>query len=214
MTIERRNNDELLLLAKSGDQEALAEVFDCFRERLRRVIRLRLDPRLQGRIDSSDILQETYLDVSRQLADYGNYPDMSFFLWLRLITLQKLAQLSRFHLGTQKRDAGREISLHQGSIPQASSASLAAQLLGRLTSASHAFDRAESKIKLQEALANMDSHDREILALRHFEYLSNSETALVIGISKNAASNRYIRAIKRLKEIIDSIPGLNDQPLE
>lgn len=214
MTTQPRSNDELLHLAKSGDREALAELFGGFRERLRRMIRLRLDPRLQGRIDSSDVLQETYLDVCKLLADYENYPDMSFFLWLRLVATQKLAQLHRFHLGTQKRDAGKEISLHRGAFPQASSVSLAAQLLGRLTTASQAFDRAESKIKLQKTLAEMDAVDREVLALRHFEYLSNSETAQVLGISKNAASNRYIRAIKRLKEIVASIPGLNDHSLE
>lgn len=214
MTTQPRSNDELLHLAKSGDREALAELFGGFRERLRRMIRLRLDPRLQGRIDSSDVLQETFLDVCKLLADYENYPDMSFFLWLRLVATQKLAQLHRFHLGTQKRDAGKEISLHRGAFPQASSVSLAAQLLGRLTTASQAFDRAESKIKLQKTLAEMDAVDREVLALRHFEYLNNSETAQVLGISKNAASNRYIRAIKRLKEIVASIPGLNDHSLE
>ena len=106
------------------------------------------------------------------------------------------------------RDAGQEVSLYRGALPQASSISLAAQLMGRLTSASHAAIRAETQIRLQEVLNGMDPMDREILALRHFEMLSNGETAQILGIKKSAASNRYIRALKRLKEIVAGIPGL------
>ena len=116
--------------------------------------------------------------------------------------------MHRFHLGAQMRDAGQEVSLHRGPFPQASSVSLAAQLLGKMTSASHAAIRAEHKLIVQEALNGMDPIDREVLALRHFEHLSNDETALVLGLTKSAASNRYIRALKRLKEILSSIPGL------
>src|SRR5439155_6709311 len=104
-------------------------------------------------------------------------------------------------------DAGREISLHRGAIPQATSVSLAQQLLGRLTSASQAAIRAELQTKLQVVLNGMDPLDREVLALRHFDELSNAETAAVLGIQKAAASNRYIRALKRLKELLDSLPG-------
>jgi RNA polymerase sigma-70 factor (ECF subfamily) len=111
------------------------------------------------------------------------------------------------------RDAGQEVSLHRGPFPQASSISLAAQLLGRMTSASKAAIRVEHKLIVQEALNGMDPIDREVLALRHFEHLSNDETALVLGLSKSAASNRYIRALKRLKEILSSIPGLNQHVL-
>ena len=93
-------------------------------------------------------------------------------------------------------------------MPQASSVSLAAQLLGKITSASRAAIRAEHKLILQEALNGMDPIDREVLALRHFEQLSNDETALVLGLTKTAASNRYIRALKRLKEILSAIPGM------
>jgi RNA polymerase sigma-70 factor (ECF subfamily) len=135
---------------------------------------------------------------------------MPFHLWLRLVTGQKLTDLHRFHLGARMRDAGMEVSLHRGALPQASSVSLAAQLLGKITSASRAAIRAEHKLILQEALNGMDPIDREVLALRHFEHLSNDESALVLGLSKKAASNRYIRALKRLKEILSSIPGMNE----
>jgi RNA polymerase sigma-70 factor (ECF subfamily) len=106
------------------------------------------------------------------------------------------------------RDAAQEVSLYRGALPQASSASLAAQLLGKMTSAAQAAIRAEHKLIVQEALNGMDALDREVLVLRHFEHLSNDETALVLGVKKSAASQRYIRALKRLKEILSSIPGL------
>jgi RNA polymerase sigma-70 factor (ECF subfamily) len=136
---------------------------------------------------------------------------MPFHLWLRLIAGQRLADVHRYHLGAQMRDAGIEVSLHRGPFPQANSVSLAAQLLGKLTSVSRAAIRAEQKLIVQEALNGMDPIDREVLALRHFEHLSNDETAQVLGLTKSAASNRYIRALKRLKEILSSIPGLKEQ---
>jgi RNA polymerase sigma-70 factor (ECF subfamily) len=202
----------LLQHALAGDESALAALFDGYREQLRRMIRLRLDRRLSGRVDSSDILQEAYLDVRRRLSEYARDPGaIPFHLWLRLIAGQRLTDLHRSHLGAQMRNAGQEVSLHRGPFPQASSISLAAQLLGRLTSASKAAIRAEHKVIVQEALNGMDSIDREVLTLRHFEHLSNDETALVLNLSKSAASNRYIRALKRLKEILSSIPGLKEQ---
>jgi RNA polymerase sigma-70 factor, ECF subfamily len=202
----------LLPLALAGDESALAALFDAYRERLRRMIRLRLDRRLSGRVDSSDVLQEAYLDVRKRISEYARDPAaMPFHLWLRLIAGQKLTDVHRSHLGSQMRDAGQEVSLHRGPFPQASSISLAAQLLGKFTSASKAAIRAEHKLIVQEALNGMDPIDREVLTLRHFEHLSNDETALVLGLSKSAASNRYIRALKRLKEILSSIPGLKEQ---
>jgi RNA polymerase sigma-70 factor (ECF subfamily) len=206
-----RDDDDLLLRLEGGDERALTELFARHRERLRRMIRLRLDRRLSGRVDSSDVLQEAYLDVRKRLDEYARDPAaMPFHLWLRLIAGQRLTDVHRFHLGAQMRDAGQEVSLHRGPFPQASSVSLAAQLLGKMTSASHAAIRAEHKLIVQEALNGMDPIDREVLALRHFEHLSNDETALVLGLTKSAASNRYIRALKRLKEILSSIPGLRE----
>ena len=207
-------NDSNLLLhrALAGDESALAALFDGYRDRLRKMIRLRLDRRLSGRVDSSDVLQDAYLDVRRRLAEYARDPSaMPFHLWLRLVAGQRLTDVHRHHLGAQIRDAGMEVSLHRGPFPQADSVSLAAQLLGKLTSASQAAIRVEHKLIVQEALNGMDPIDREVLALRHFEHLSNDETAQVLGLSKSAASNRYIRALKRLKEILSSIPGLREQ---
>jgi RNA polymerase sigma-70 factor, ECF subfamily len=199
--------EELLARARTGDAGALGELFDRCRDRLRRMVRLRLDRRLQGRIDPSDVLQDAYLDYARRFAEWAARPTLPFFLWLRLLTGQKLVDLHRRHLGARMRDAGQEVSLYRGALPQASSASLAAQLLGRLTSASQAAVRAETQVRVQEALNAMEPIDREILTLRHFEMLTNEEAAEVLGLRKSAASNRYIRALKRLKDVLGEWPG-------
>ena len=206
------DDQELLRRALEGDEPALAALFDGSRDRLRKMIRLRLDRRLSGRVDTSDVLQDAYLDVRRRFAEYARDPSaMPFHLWLRLVAGQRLTDVHRHHLGAQMRDAGCEVSLHRGPFPQADSMSLAAQLLGKLTSASKAAIRVEHKLIVQGALNSMDPIDREVLAIRHFEHLSNDETALVLGLSKSAASNRYIRALTRLKEILSSLPGLKEQ---
>jgi RNA polymerase sigma-70 factor (ECF subfamily) len=206
------DDQELLRRALDGDEPALAALFDGHRDRLRKMIRLRLDRRLSSRVDSSDVLQDAYLDVRRRISEYARDPSaMPFHLWLRLVAGQRLTDVHRHHLGSQMRDAGKEVSLHRGPYPRADSVSLAAQLLGKMTSASQAAIRVEHKLIVQEALNNMDPIDREVLALRHFEHLSNDETAQVLGLSRSAASQRYIRALKRLKEILSSIPGLRER---
>jgi RNA polymerase sigma-70 factor (ECF subfamily) len=206
------DDQELLRLALDGDEPALVALFDGSRDRLRRMIRLRLDRRLSGRVDASDVLQDAYLDVRKRIAEYARDPAaMPFHLWLRLVAGQRLTDVHRHHLGSQMRDAGCEVSLHRGPFPRADSVSLAAQLLGKMTSASQAAIRVEHKLIVQEALNGMDPIDREVLALRHFEHLSNDETAQVLGLSRSAASNRYIRALMRLKEILSSIPGLGER---
>jgi RNA polymerase sigma-70 factor (ECF subfamily) len=176
------------------------------------MVRLRLDRRLLGRVDASDVLQEAYLDAAQQLPAFAIREGMPVFLWLRLVTCQRLMRVHRQHLGAAMREAGREVSLHRGATPQASSASLAANLLGRLTSASRAAARAERRQRLHQVLEEMDPLDREVIALRHFEELTNGETAKVLGLSKAAASNRYVRALARLQAILERIPGLVDRP--
>ena len=193
--------------ADLNDQRELADLFEQHRERLKQMVRLRLDRRLQGRVDASDVIQEAYLECAKRFAEYQANPSMPLYLWMRFLTGQKLIDLHREHLGTKMRGAGQEVSLYRGALPQASSVSLAAQLLGRLTTASQAAIRAETQIRVQEALNNMDPIDREVLALKHFEQLSTAEIAEVLGLSKAGAGSRYLRAIKRLREILSRIPG-------
>jgi RNA polymerase sigma-70 factor (ECF subfamily) len=200
--------EALALRLRAGDPAAAGELFAEFRERLKKVVKLRLDRRLQGRLDASDVLQEAFLDVQRKAADFANKPDLPVYLWLRLVTSERLLILHRHHLGAQMRDVAQEVSLCPGGAPAASTHSLANLLLGRITSPTQAAIRAERQLRLQESLNGMDLLDREILTLRHFEELSNSEAATVLGLSKTAASNRYIRALKRLKEILAALPGI------
>jgi RNA polymerase sigma-70 factor (ECF subfamily) len=208
MTNDPGSSDELLRRAGAGYPDALAELFARHRDQLRRMVRLRIDRRLQGRVDPSDVLQEAQVDILRRAAEYAADPRLPPFLWLRLITGQRLSALHRRHLGAQKRNAGQEIALHRGPMPQATSLSLAEMLLGRLTSPTQAAQRAEVRLMLQEALNGMDPLDREVLTLRHFEELTNAEVAQALGLTKTAASNRYIRALERLREILAGVPGL------
>ena len=200
----------LLQRAVGGDPHAMNDLFARHRDRLKRMVHLRLSRRLQGRVDDSDVLQEALLDVTGRLREYAAEPKMPFFLWLRHITGLKLAEIHRRHLGTQLRDADREVTLHRGGLPDADSMSLAAHLLGQLTTPSQAAIKAETRLMVQEALNNMDPVDREVLALKHFEQLSTSEIAEVLGMSKAGAGSRYLRAIKRLKEVLARIPGFAD----
>jgi RNA polymerase sigma-70 factor (ECF subfamily) len=212
MADETTETESLLTQAAAGDGPALAELFERHRGRLEQMIRLRMDRRLQGRLDPADVLQEAYLEYARRFGEYAANPALPFYLWLRLLTGQKLVALHRHHLGAKVRNAGLEVSLHHGDMPRASSASLAELLLGRLTSPSRAVIRAETQLRVQEALNSMDPVDREILVLRHFEMLSSEEAAQVLGLKRQAASNRHARALKRLKEIMAQVPGFGDSP--
>jgi RNA polymerase sigma-70 factor, ECF subfamily len=196
-------SSDLLAQVAQGNQEAFAALFGRYRKQLKRMIGLRLDRRLFGRIDEEDVLQEAFLTAFAKLPKYLEKQDLPPLLWLRLIVAEKLTDLHRHHLGTQMRDAGREVSLYRGPMPAASSAALAAQLMGSITSPSVAAVRAEAKLQIQEALNLMGPLDREILTLRSFELLSNSDAAQVLNISPQAASNRYVRALRRLKQILD-----------
>ena len=198
---------ELLRRAGAGDAEALRALFTSYQARLRRMVHLRLSRRLAGRVDDSDVLQEAFVEIARKLPQYAREPKMPPFLWMRHLTALKLAEVHRRHLGTQLRDADREVTLHRAGLPMADSVSLAAQLLGTLTTPSQAAIKAETRLLVQEALNGMDPLDREVLALKHFEQLSTSEIAEVLGLSKAGAGSRYLRAIKRLRTILEQVPG-------
>ncbi len=207
MTSEETEYDPLIQRALAGEEAALAELFDAHRRRLERMVNLRMDRRLHARVDASDVLQEAYIDLAQQLPDYAEQQKFPFFLWLRLVTGQRLAQFHRKHLGAAMRNADLEVSLYRKAMPQMSTFFLASRLIGQFTSVSQKAMRAEMQVKLQEVLNAMDPNDREVLALRHFEELTNEEIAQVLEITKSTASKRYIRALRRLKETLEQIPG-------
>ncbi len=203
---------ELLRRVKGGDEQALAELFSFHRPRLWRIIHFRLDSRLAGRVDADDILQEAYLAAAQRIRHYLDDSSHTFFVWLRLIASQTLIDVHRRHLGAQMRDASRDLSIH-AQYAQATSMSIASQLLGNFTSPSQAAMRDEVANQLEQAIDSMEPIDREVLALRHFEELANSEVAEVLGIQQKAASIRYVRALKRLKDVLGDVPGFQDNKL-
>lgn len=171
------------------------------------MVAFRLDPRLQGQVDASDVIQEGYLDALRRLEEYIRDPSVPFYIWLRFLVGQRVAECHRRYLGRPGRDVGREVSIYRGAMPGASTGALAALLLGKLTSPSQAAIRAERKLQLQEALNRMDPLDREILVLRHYEQMSNGDAAAALGLERAAASKRYTRALVRLESILGDLPG-------
>ncbi|MGA2059889.1 MAG: sigma-70 family RNA polymerase sigma factor [Thermoguttaceae bacterium] len=192
---------------KRGDVEALAALFSEHRERLWRMVGFRMDRRLLGRVDPDDVLQEAYLAAAQRIEHYGNDSSLSPFVWLRMVLMQTLIDIHRHHLGAQIRDANREAVFIGHQYPQTTSASLAAQFAGKFTSPSQAAVREETLLRVEQAVAEMDPLDQEVLALRHFEELTNSEVAEVLGIQQKAASIRYVRAIKRLRAVLAQMPG-------
>jgi RNA polymerase sigma-70 factor (ECF subfamily) len=211
MTDAATSLDDQLHRAAEGDAEALGRALEPYRVRLRRMVALRVSRRLRGRVDPSDVVQESYIEAARRLREYVAQPTVPLYVWLRALAGQRLVAEYRRHLGAQARDACRELTLHHGAVPGATSAALAARLMGRTTSPSAAAIRAERRVRLQEALNRMDAIDREILALRHFEQMSNGEAAAALGLDKSAASKRYARALLRLKDILHGMPGWGDE---
>lgn len=197
----------LITRLRNGDDDALAELFSLYHDRLKRIVKFRLDYRLAGRVSESDVIQESFISAAKRLEHYRGRDEMPFFVWLRLLVNQQLADLHRQHVQAEMRDVRKEVSLERpGPSPQTSLA-MAAQLAGNETSPSRAFSRVERIASLEAALNRMEPIDREVIALRHFEELTNSEVSAVLGIGEQAASKRYVRAIKRMKELLSVIPG-------
>ncbi|WP_422930011.1 sigma-70 family RNA polymerase sigma factor [Singulisphaera sp. PoT] len=207
MTSESTETTRLLEQASLGDPAAIETILMRHRQRLRRMVVARLDQRLSKRIDPSDVIQEAYLEASVRLPAYLREPKMPFFLWLRFLTAQKIITLHRKHIGVQMRGAGQEVALACGMFPQASSAAIAADLLDQGTRPSEAAVRAERNERLRQALDQLPPLDREALALRHFEQLSRSEIAIVLGVTEAAAGKRYLRALEKLKQLLDPFEG-------
>ena len=206
MALDDSALDELQARVTRGDAGALGQLIEWHRPRLRMMVRLRMDRVLQARVDPSDVLQEAFLEASSRLDEFIRNPAVPFYLWLRTITGQQLLAAYRRHCGTQRRDARREISPRSGALPAANSGALAAHLVACSTTPSGAAMQAELKDQLERALDELDAMDREVIVLRHFEELTNSETAQVLGLKPSAACNRYIRALERLRQVLDRFP--------
>src|SRR5262245_22671921 len=201
----------LLDRAANGDVDAWGALLNQHQVRLLEVITFRLDSRLRGRVDAADVMQETFIAATERRAEFFQQSTQSLFLWLRWMVGNTLLVLYRHHLGAQMRDVRREMHAdfdQDGSVcDDGTRGALVEQLTGGVTGPSTAAARVEVKARLNEALGKMDPIDREVLALRHYEHLTSSETAQVLGIQEDAASKRYLRALGRLREILSDMPG-------
>ena len=203
--------DRRLARAAAGDAAAWGELLTEHNERLHRIVAFRLDLRLRGRVDPADVVQDAYLEAADHREAYFRLPALPLFLWLRGIVGNKLLETHRTHLGTRMRDAGREVAANckpaGASGPDATSVALLAGFSAHSAGPGTRAARAESAERLREAIAALADIDREVLALRHFEQLSNAEVAAALGIGERAAKERYVRALQRLKAALADMPG-------
>ncbi len=186
--------------AAEGQTPALNELLDGFRDPIRRMVRARMDRRMASRVDASDVVQDVLLEASRRLPDYVRGPAMPFRLWLRQIAQDRMIDLHRRHRA-QRRDVTREQSTGQAAGDE-SSLDLAGKLVDSdLTPAAHAI-RQELQRRFYAALDELRDDDREIVLMRHVEQLGNGEVAEALGLTPAAAGMRYLRALRRLREVL------------
>ena len=199
---EEPETAKLLDDAARGDSSAVGRLLEQHRERLTRMVRLRLDPRARGRVGASDVLQEAFVDALDRIEEYYAHPDVPFYVWLRFLVGQRILRVHRHHMRAKKRAVARELSLEAVTWPQASSLSIAEELIASGDSPSRAAAFAELQQRLVAALESMAPTDREILVLRHVEQLSNVQVAAILNLEISAASKRYVRALRKLRAIL------------
>lgn len=194
-------------LREAGDEREarLGQMVEAHRRRLLKMVHVRLDPRLKARLGASDVIQDVFVDVVRRVDEFVDGPDMPFFLWLRLLTAQKVVDLHRKHLHAKKRDVRRQADGRISGHPDATSVALVDHLMDPRTRPSVAAVREEARQRAIHVLDTMKTDDREILVLRHFEELTNAEAAVELGISEPAASKRYVRALARMGSVLGDL---------
>jgi len=204
---ESADTQNLLDQAKKGDAEAVDQLLARHREPIRRLIDLRLDPAIVQRVDASDVVQDVLLEASKRLREYLKNPAMPFHLWLRHIAKDHIIDAHRRHHQAQKRGVNREQPLARPGWMDKSSLELAGQLIDQERTPASAAIQEELQRKLHVALAGLDEDDRDVLLMRHFEQLSNQDVASALGLTEAAASMRYLRAIRRLRDVLAPPPG-------
>ena len=197
--------DRLACADRRSRDEVLNSVLAGFRPQLRNMVRVRIHPKISARVDASDIVQDTFFEAAKRLEDYLEQRPMPFRVWLRRIAAQKLVDVHRRHLGAEARDARREVSYYPHCALAVDSEALSEHLIASVSTPSEMAQRAERKAKLAQVLDGLEPIDREIIAMRHFEQLTNAETACELGIQESAASKRYVRALHRLADLLEGI---------
>jgi RNA polymerase sigma-70 factor, ECF subfamily len=202
---EQQTMQQLISRAAAGSDEAVNELLERHRAALRRLVQFRLDRRIAGRVDASDVVQDVLLEASRRLRDYVTDPKMPFHLWLRQLAQDRMIDLHRRH-HAQRRSVDREQPLAVGGFSDRSSLDLAAQLCDAELTPAAATLRKELQQRFLEALDRLEEGDREIIVMRHVEHLGNGEIAQALGLSPAAAGMRYLRAMRRLRSILADPP--------
>ena len=201
---EGEQTQELLKGVTDGDSQAVNRLMDRHREAVRRMIQMRLDQAVARRVDASDVVQDVLMEASQRLKDYLANPAMPFHLWLRQLAKDRIIDMHRRHRAAQRRSVDREQNMSGLGNDEQSAADLAALLKdAELTPAAAALRR-EMEQRFLVALYQLEENDREIVVMRHFEHLGNSEVAEALGLSPPAAGMRYLRAIRRLRELLGS----------
>lgn len=195
---------DLLNEVAGGDKSAVNRLMDRHRDAVRRMIQMRLDQAVARRVDASDVVQDVMLEASQRLTDYLQNPAMPFHLWLRQLAKDRIIDMHRRHRGAQRRSVDREQNFSGLGSDDQSAADLAGLLKdAELTPAAAAL-RQEMQNRFLLALDQLEEGDREIIVMRHFEHLGNSEVADALGLSAPAAGMRYLRAIRKLREVLGS----------
>jgi RNA polymerase sigma-70 factor (ECF subfamily) len=198
-------SDDLIIRAAGGDRQALDQLWQVHRARLRKVVQIRLDPRVRRRVDPSDLVQETLIEAQRRLSNYVRERPLPFYPWLRQLAIERLSKAHKRHLGTQARAIGREADA--AALPDESVAELAKHLVSDETGAAQRLMKSEIRRQVREALDQLNFDDRQVLVMRVLEDLTTSETAAVLGISEAAVRMRQLRALERLQKIIRKGPS-------
>ena len=190
--------------ASRAGPAAVAPLLEAHRDRLRWMVALRLDPRLRARVDPSDVIQDAMVEAIGRLDEYLTRTDVPLYVWVRSITAQKLVQVHRHHLGTEKRDVRRESPVENAALPVVTSVALAGALVADTPTPSERAVAEEERQELLRALDAMDELDREVVALRHLEQLTHAEVAAVLGLGESATRMRYIRSLEKLRGLLRS----------
>ena len=200
---ESEKTQELLLGVKEGDVEAINRLLERHRDAVRRLVQMRLDTRIQRRVDVSDVVQDVFVEANRRLADYvaAGQP-MAFHLWLRQIAKDRIIDAHRRHRASAKRSVDREQAMNVPADMDHSSMELAGQIVDRELTPAAAATQREMSQRVEAAIAELPDQDAEILVMRHYEHLTNQEIALALELTEPAASMRYLRAVRRLREIL------------
>ena len=195
------DTDRLIIDAARGDAGAMTTLLQRHRERLRRMISLRIDGRVAARVDASDVVQEALADAARKLADYVRDRPLPFYPWLHRLAAERLAAVHRRHL----RSTNRSVACEEADaffFPDGSAHRMAESLVAHDTTPSQALLREERRWRVRAALQELAPIDREILMMHYLEALSLRDIAAILDIGEGAAKMRHLRALQRIRSLM------------